>query len=255
MGTEMFSLKGRAALVTGGSRGIGAEICRAFAEAGADVAVVSRKIANCESVAEELRSKGAKAVAIGANIGKSEDCDRAVEETVKAFGRLDILVNNAATSLSFGPSMDCPEDAFSKMFDVNVKGPFMMTRRAMPHMEKAGGGSVVNISSTGGIVPPPMIGIYGATKAGLIHLSKVMAKELGAYGIRVNVVAPGLVRTEFSRALWDNEEILKDFLCRQPIQRLTEPQDITGAVLFLASPASSMVTGEILVVDGGQLLA
>ncbi|MFA6032458.1 MAG: SDR family oxidoreductase [Myxococcota bacterium] len=251
---RIFSIKGKNAIVTGGSRGIGAAICNALADAGVNVAVVARKAEGCEKTAAALRAKGVNAVAVCANVGKPDDCRRIVEEAVAALGGVDILVNNAATSLSFGPSAFCSDEAFDKMFAVNVKGPFMLTKMVLPHMEKAGGGSIINIASTAGIVPPPMIGIYGVTKAALMHLTRVFAKELGAYGVRVNTVAPGLVKTEFSRALWDSEEILNQYLGSQPISKLTEPDDIAGAVLFLASPASGMMTGTVLPVDGGELL-
>jgi NAD(P)-dependent dehydrogenase (short-subunit alcohol dehydrogenase family) len=253
MGLEIFSLQGKSALVTGGSRGIGASICTALADAGADVAVVSRKLDKCEEVASAVRAKGRRALAISAHVGKSEDCERAVDETVKAFGRIDILVNNAAANPTFGPAIYCSDDAFTKIFDVNVKGPFMLIKKVQPIMEQAGGGAIVNIGSVAGIVPPPMIGMYGVSKAALIHLTKVFAKELGTYGIRVNAVAPGLVKTDFSKAIWSEEDVMTDFLCKQPIQRLALPEDVVGAVLFLASPASAMITGTVVTVDGGQL--
>jgi NAD(P)-dependent dehydrogenase (short-subunit alcohol dehydrogenase family) len=253
MSIEVFSLKGKTALVTGGSRGIGAAICESLAEAGADVAVVSRKVEKCELVAEKVRSKGARAIAVGAHVGKAEDCQRAVEATIQEFGGIDILVNNAATNPVFGPSADCSDDAFDKIFAVNVKGPFMLTKLVLPHMEKRGGGAIVNVVSVAGLVPAPMIGVYSMSKAALIHQTKTFAKELGVYGVRVNAVAPGLVKTDFSRALWEAEEMIKEFLGKQPIQKLAEPRDICGAVVFLASPASAMMTGSIVVVDGGQL--
>jgi NAD(P)-dependent dehydrogenase (short-subunit alcohol dehydrogenase family) len=253
--TDAFSLKGRCALVTGGSRGIGEAICLSLAGAGADVAVMSRKPQNCEPVAGKLRGMGVRSIAIGAHAGKAEDCARAVDETVKAFGKLDILVNNAAVSPAFGPSIFCSDDAFDKLVAVNIKGPFMLTKLAAPHMEAAGGGAIINIASTAGFVPAPMIGMYSVTKAAVIHMTKMFAKELGINGIRVNCVAPGLVRTEFSRAIWDNEEVLNQYLQQKPIQKLTEPKDIAGAVVYLASGASAMVTGTVVVVDGGELVS
>ena len=255
MTPDMFSLRGKAVIVTGGSRGIGAALCVAFAEAGADVAVVSRKVEKCEAVAVQVRAKGAKAIAIGANVGKPEDCARVVEETAKAFGKIDVLVNNAGTNPAFGFGVDCSNDAFDKIFAVNVKGPFMLVKQVVPHMQAVGGGAIVNVASVAGFVPGPMIGVYSVSKAALIHLTKMFAKELGMHGIRVNAVAPGLVKTDFSRALWEADEMVKDFLGRQPIQRIAEPQDLCGAVLFLASPASAMMTGSVVVVDGGQLTA
>jgi len=254
MAPELFSLKGKSAIVTGGSRGIGAEICRALAAAGADVAVVGRKVEGCEQLVAEIACKGVKAVAIGAHVAKPQDCDRIINDTMCAFGKIDILINNAATNVAFGPALDCSEEALQKIMDVNLKGPFMLIKRVAPIMEKSGGGAIVNMASTAGLVPPYMIGMYGVSKAALIHMSKVFAKELGIFGIRVNVVAPGLVKTEFSKAIWSNDEILKEYLDSQPIKRLTNPGDIVGAVLFLASSSSSMVTGEVVIVDGGQML-
>lgn len=248
---EKFDLSGKKALVTGGGRGIGQAISLALAEAGADVAISSRKQEALDATAEKIRAYGVEALAVAGHVGKPEDVKRVVAEVKEAFGGIDILVNNAATNPALGPAIFVDEKIFDKIFEVNVKGPFMMTKAVQPIMAERGGGTIINLASTAGISPAPMLGVYSVSKSAVIGMSKMFASELGCFGIRVNVVAPGLIKTDFSKAIWSSESVLKDQLAKQPIPRLGEPIDPAAAVLFLASDASSFMTGSVIVCDGG----
>ncbi len=253
MADNRFDLTGKVALVTGASRGIGRAIAVGLAAAGADIVLASRKADALATVAEEVKATGREALVVPTHMGKIEQVQALVDQAVTKFGKVDILVNNAATNPVFGPTMFVGEDAFDKIFAVNLKGPFFLTQAITAKMKETGGGKVVFISSTGGIRNAPGLGVYNMSKAAVIMMTKVLAFELGGDSINVNCVAPGLVKTKFSQALWSTDEILDKVLEMQPIKRIGDPEDIVGAVLYLASSASDFMTGETIVVDGGGL--
>ncbi|MDQ7063835.1 MAG: SDR family oxidoreductase [candidate division KSB1 bacterium] len=251
---DAFSLKDKVAVITGASKGIGEAIARAYAEAGARVVISSRKQDAVDAAAADLRARGLDAVGIAAHVGQMEDLDRLVQQTLDTYGGIDILVNNAAINPVFGPILDTDEAVFDKIMQVNLKGPFELGKRVHPIMKERGGGSVINISSIGGISPEPGLGIYSVSKAALISLTKVMAKEWGDDRIRVNAICPGLIKTKFSTALWQNEKIKNRVLAQQPIKRIGLPEDVVGLALFLASEASAYCTGAVYMVDGGHVI-
>ena len=253
MNINKFSLEGKVALVTGGSRGIGRATVLIFAEAGADVAMSSRKLPDLEEVAEEIRGKGRKGMALASHIAKIEDSRNLVEKVKSELGRIDILVNNAGTDPYSGPILDAEEWAWDVTMNVNLKGAFFLSQLVARVMREQGGGSIINIASVDGI-RPGALGIYSVTKAGLIMLTKVMAKECGQYKIRVNAIAPGLVETRFSEALLEEPGKVEKAIKDMALDRLGLPEDIATAALYLASDASSHVTGETIAVDGGELI-
>jgi NAD(P)-dependent dehydrogenase (short-subunit alcohol dehydrogenase family) len=250
---DRFSLQGRSALVTGGSRGIGRAIALALAGAGAKVAVSSRKADACQAVADEIAGAGGTAIAVPGHAGRIDEIERTVATVMEHFGRLDILVNNAATNPQFGPLVDTDESAFDKVHEVNVKGPWLFTRAAVRAWMGANGGSILNIASVGGLKSEPFLGAYGASKAALVSLTKTMAREMGGQGIRVNAIAPGLIRTDFARVLVETPEIHDRAVAATCLGRVGEPDEIASAALFLVSDAASYVDGTVLVVDGGSL--
>lgn len=255
MGLKDFQIQGKVAVVTGASRGIGRAIAHGLSEAGAKVVLSSRKLEDLQKVAEEIRRKGGDAFPIVAHNGKVADLETLVKKTVEHFGTIDILVNNAATNPVFGPIIQVEESAWDKIMEVNVRGAFFLSRAAAQVMGEKGGGVIVNIASSAGLRPMPFLGAYSVSKAGVIMLTKVLAVEWAGLKIRVNAVAPGIIETRFSEALWKNEAILEEVQKRQPIPRVGQPEEIASAVLFLASPASSYMTGEVMVIDGGGVLA
>ena len=250
---DKFSLQGRAALVTGGSRGIGRAIALAFAQAGAQVAVSSRKAEACQAVVDEITAAGGTAISAPGHAGRGEDIERTVAQTMDAFGRLDILVNNAATNPQFGPLVDFSESAFDKVNEVNVKGPWLYAKAAYHAWMRDHGGSILNIASIGGLKSEPFLGAYGATKAAVVSLTKTMAREMGGQGIRVNAIAPGLIHTDFARILVETPEIHDRAVGATAMGRIGEPDEIAAAAVFLVSDAASYVDGHVLVVDGGSL--
>jgi NAD(P)-dependent dehydrogenase (short-subunit alcohol dehydrogenase family) len=250
---DRFSLQGRAALVTGGSRGIGRAIAIALADAGARVAVSSRKAEACQAVVDEITGRGGTAVAIPGHAGRAEEITATVDGVMREFGRLDILVNNAATNPQFGLLVDTAESAFDKVNEVNVKGPWMFAREAHRAWMGANGGTILNIASIGGLKSEPFLGAYGATKAAIVSLTRTMAREMGGQNIRVNAIAPGLIRTDFARVLVETPEIHDRAVSATCIGRVGEPDEIASAALFLCSDAASYVTGTVLTVDGGSL--
>jgi NAD(P)-dependent dehydrogenase (short-subunit alcohol dehydrogenase family) len=249
--SSRFDLDGRVALVTGASRGIGSAIANALAEQGAQVVLSSRKQADLDDEAERINTRfPERAAGIAAHAGRQEDLQRLVEETMKRFSRIDILVNNAATNPYFGPVLGAELSAWDKTFEVNLRGIFILTKLVYEASMEHHGGAIVNVSSIGGIRPGLGLGVYNITKAGVIMLTRQLARELGGK-VRVNAVAPGLVKTRFAEALWGNEAILDRVLSSNPMGRIGVPDEIAGAVVFLVSDAASYVNGEVLVIDGG----
>ena len=248
---SLFDLSGRVALVTGASRGIGSAIAEILAEHGAQVVLSSRKQADLDAEAERINALyPEKAVAIAAHAGKPEDLERLVQQVMERFSRIDILINNAATNPYFGPVLGAELSAWDKTFEVNLRGIFVLTQQVYRASMEAHGGAIVNIASIGGIRPGLGLGVYNVSKAAVIMLTRQLARELGGQ-VRVNAVAPGLVKTRFAEALWGNQEILDRVLAQNPMGRIGVPSEVAAAVLFLASDAASYVNGEVLVVDGG----
>jgi len=248
-----FSLEGKVAIVTGGSRGIGRSIAIGLAEAGANVAIAARKQESLEEAVAAVKATGSKGIAVATNVRRMEELENLVEETKKQFGRVDILVNNAATNPVFGPVADLDERAFDVVMNTNVKSCFFLSKLVREAiLEHGEGGSIINVSSDGGVRASVGLGMYSVSKAALIMLTKVCAKEWGTDGVRVNCIAPGLIKTEFSRALWENEAILEGATSRSPLRRIGEADEMAGAVVYLASGAASFVTGQTLLLDGGN---
>jgi len=245
-------LTGKVAIVTGGGRGIGKAIALGLAECRARIMVAARTAADIEAVADEILSRGGEAVAMVTDLTQSEQIDELVEGTVKAFGRIDILVNNAARSF-LRPLLDLREDGFDKIFDTNVKGTFLLSRAAAKVMMQHGGGRIVNITTVGAERGGPMMGVYHASKAAVKMLTMCMATEWATLNILVNAVGPGMTRTDFSKPIWSNPEIERTITSRIPMGRLAEPEDIVGAVQFLCSDAAKFITGQSIYVDGGTL--
>ena len=250
-GLQRFSLSGRCALITGGSRGIGRAVALAMAAAGAKVAVCARHLDGCEAVAAEITARGGQAIAIAGNVGRAEDAVAIIDGAVGGLGALDILVNNAATNPHFGPLVDAEDAAVDRIFQVNVQGPLRLVGAAVRAWMGEHGGSIINMGSVGGISPEPMIGAYNASKAALINLTRTLAHELGASGIRVNAIAPGLVETDFARVLIETPAIHDQIVGQTALHRHGQPDDVAGAAVFLAGEAASYITGSVLVVDGG----
>jgi NAD(P)-dependent dehydrogenase (short-subunit alcohol dehydrogenase family) len=248
-----FRLDGQVALVTGASRGIGRAVTLALAAAGADVAMVARREAGLEAVADEVRALGRRVLTVAAHLGRRPEVDRVFDAALAEFGRLDILVNNAATNPVFGPLLDLDEEAWDKIMALNVKGYLFAAQRAAKAMAPAGRGAIVNVASTAGLRASPGLGAYAVSKAAILMLTRVLARELAPAGIRVNAVAPALIETRFSEALWKSPDILAGYLRATPMGRTGQPEEVAGAVVYLCSQSASYVTGHTLVVDGGHL--
>jgi NAD(P)-dependent dehydrogenase (short-subunit alcohol dehydrogenase family) len=249
--TSYLSLAGKVAVVTGGSRGIGKAIALTLADAGADVVVCSRKLEDLEKVATEIKAMGRKSLAVAMHNREVDSIKNAVDAIMKEFGRIDILVNNAATNPGMGYLVDMDEKMYDQIMVTNLKGYTIMSQLVGKIMRERKSGNIINISSVGGVTPDNGLGLYCISKAGIGMLTRALAKEMGQFGIRVNCIAPGVVRTKFSKALWSNEPLLKQELTHTPIQRIAEPEEMGRIALFLASDASAYMTGQILVVDGG----
>lgn len=248
---EAFSLNGKVALITGASKGIGEAIARYFAASGAAVVINSRKQEELDKVAASIQELGGICTGIAGNAGDIEACKILVQKTVEIYGGIDILVNNAASNPVYGPVVTSEEWAFDKIMNVNVKAPFELGKLVYPIMKERGGGSVINISSIAGITPDPGLGLYSVSKAALNMLTKVTAKEWGVDGIRVNAICPGLIKTKFSEALWQDEKWLNRFVKMAPISRMGSVEEIAALALFLAAPASGYCTGTLFTADGG----
>ena len=248
-----FDLTGKIALVTGASRGIGEGIARLLAAQGAHVIVSSRKQDACEAVAASIREDGGKAEAYACHIGEMAQIDKLFADLEARHGRIDILINNAATNPHFGHITETDVGAFQKTVDVNIRGYFFMSSAAAKLMARNGGGSIVNVASVNGVTPGSQQGIYSITKAAVISMTKAFARECAPQKVRVNALLPGATDTKFASALFHNPVILEQALSRIPMRRVAEPSEMAGAVLYLASDAASYTTGAALNVDGGYL--
>ncbi len=250
---ELFDLGGKVALVTGASRGIGAEIAALLAACGAHVIVSSRKQDGCQAVVDAIVADGGSAQAHACHIGEMEQIETLYAAIDQQHGRLDILVNNAATNPYFGPIVDTEPSVFAKTVDVNIRGYFYMSTHGARLMARNGGGAIVNVASVNGVVPGYQQGIYSITKAAVISMTKAFAVECAAQGVRCNALLPGLTDTRFASVLVNTPDILKQALAHVPMRRVAQPSEMAGAALYLASGAASYTTGAILNVDGGYL--
>ena len=250
---KLFDLSGKLALITGASRGIGAEAAKMLARFGARVILSSRKREGLDGIAQEITEEGFKAMVRPCHNGDLSQINSLFEELDREGESVDILVNNAATNPYFGPAVEMEEAAWDKTFEVNLKGPFFMSQQAAKRMKQKGAGSIINVSSINGIIPMHGQSAYSITKAGLISMTQSLAKELGPDGIRVNALLPGLTDTKFASAITENQEYMKRVIPQIPLGRVAQPDEMSGMILFLASPAASYVSGGAFVVDGGIL--
>ncbi len=250
-----FDLKGQVAVITGSSKGIGRSIAETMAAMGAKVVVSSRKADACEAVAAGIRKNGREAVVIPCNIGRKPEVEALIKGAIDAFGKIDALVCNAAVNPYFGPLAGIGDDAFDKIMATNIKSNLWLANLAIPGMAERGGGSVTIVSSIGGIRGSAMLGAYGISKAADFSLARSLAVEWGPKNVRVNCIAPGLVKTDFARALWEDPANLKKRTETTPLRRIGEPDDIGGVAAFLASPAAAFITGQVIVADGGVTIA
>ena len=255
MSKSLFDLSGKVAIVTGSTKGIGRAIAEHLARAGAKVVISSRKADKCEEVAAHIRSEGLEAAAIACHIGKREDVERLVSETKSKYGQIDILVCNAAVNPYYGPMSGLTDDAFTKVVDSNVRSNLWLCNLVLPEMAERKDGSVIIVSSIGGLRGSLNLGIYAISKAADFQLARNLAVEWGPHNVRVNCIAPGLVRTDFARTLWENAELLAKAESATPLRRIGEPEDIAGAAVYLASPASRWMTGQVIVIDGGVTIS
>jgi NAD(P)-dependent dehydrogenase (short-subunit alcohol dehydrogenase family) len=251
----MFSLTGKVAIVTGSTKGIGKAIAMAYARAGARVVISSRKAEMCAAVAQEIIAEGHEALAVPCHVGDGDQLQALVDETVKAWGGVDILVCNAATNPIYGPMVDASDEAFDKIMQTNVLSVLQLCNMVCPMMAAKGGGSVIVISSIAGLRGSDVIGLYGISKAAEAGLVRNLAVEWGPQGIRANTISPGLVKTDFARALWEDPVRLERAEKQTPLRRIGEPEDIAGVAVFLASKASAYVTGQNIVADGGETIS
>ena len=247
----LFDLSGKVALVTGSTRGIGKSIAEEMARAGARVALCSRKAEACDAVRAEFEQKGYEVLAQPCNVSRKEEMQAIVDATLKRWGRIDIAVANAASNPYYGPLAEIPDEAFDKIFANNVKSVLWLAGMTLPGMAQRGGGCFISIGSIGGLLANTVIGAYGMSKAADHHLVRNLAAEWGPKNVRVNAIAPGLIKTEFARALWEDDKRRQEREAATPLRRLGEPRDIGGIAVFLASDAASFVTGQVIVADGG----
>lgn len=250
-----FDLNGKVAIITGSSKGIGKSIAQGLAENGAKVVVSSRKQSAVDAVAEEFKAAGLDAIGLQCHIGDSEQRQSLIAKSIEHYGRIDILVNNAAINPYYGPLEGSDESVFDKIMEVNVKAPWLLSNLALPIMKENGGGSIINISSVEGLRPGFGLGLYSATKSALIMLTKNQAKEWGRYGVRANVLCPGLIKTKFSEGLWADEKLVERFTKALPLNRIAAPEEMAGLVMLLASDAGSYMTGGVYVADGGYMVS
>ncbi len=255
MSHPLFDLTGKSAIVTGSTKGIGRAIAEALARAGARVVISSRKADKCEEVASAIKAEGLQAIAIPCNIGKRQDVEHLVAETRKQYDKIDILVCNAAVNPYMGPLAGLSDEAFAKVMDSNVRSNIWMCNLVIPEMADRRDGSVIIVSSIGGLRGSAQLGIYTISKAADLQLARNLAVEWGPQNVRVNCIAPGLVRTYFAQALWENLETLAMAESTTPLRRIGEPDDIAGAAVMLASRAGNWITGQVIVIDGGVTIS
>lgn len=251
----LFDLTGKVALITGSSRGIGKSIAQQFARAGAKVVISSRKIDACLTVRDEIIAAGGEAIAVACNIGRKEELQALVDATVAEWGRIDILVANAAINPVYGPLASVSDDAWDKIMGSNLRSTWQLCNMVMPAMAERKDGAVIILSSIAGLRGNPVIGAYGVSKAAEAALVRNLAVEYGRANIRVNAIAPGIVETDFAKALTDNPDIAKAVMRRAPLGRFGKPEEIAGVALMLAAPAGNFMTGQLLVADGGATIA
>ncbi len=252
----LFDLNGKTAIITGASRGIGEAIARRFAQHGANVVVSSRKADACDEVTNSISQEyPGKALTIPCNISEKEQLQNLVDKTRENFGQIDVLVCNAALNPYFGPAMDCPDEAFDKIMSANVKSNHWLANMVLPEMLERENGSIIIVSSIGGLKGSPVIGTYCISKAADFQLVRNLAVEHGSKNVRANAIAPGLIKTYFAKALWDNPDILEQSTSTTPLKRIGLPDEIAGAAVFLASDAGAFMTGQQMVIDGGQTIA
>ncbi|MDP1931736.1 MAG: SDR family oxidoreductase [Gammaproteobacteria bacterium] len=252
---SLFNLTGKVALITGSTKGIGLAIARRMAQAGARVVISSRNQEICDEVAASINAEGGVAVAIACNINYKEQLRQLVDKTVEQLGTIDILVCNAALNPHYGSSQNIPDEAFDKIMNANIGSAHRLCQMVLPAMAEKGGGAVIIVSSIAGLKGPPVLGAYGISKAADMQMARNLAVEWGPKNIRVNCIAPGLVRTDFARALWENPETYAATVAKYPLRRIGEPDEIAGAAIYLASDAGSFTTGQTLVVDGGGTIS
>jgi dehydrogenase/reductase SDR family member 4 len=248
---SLFDLSGKVALVTGSTRGIGKSIAQEMARAGARVVISSRKAEACEQVRAEFEKDGFEVLAQPCNVSRKEELQSLVDATLKRWGRIDIAVSNAASNPYYGPLAAIPDDAFDKIFNNNVKSVLWLASMTLPGMAERGGGSYISVGSIGGIIANTVIGAYGMSKAADHMLVKNLAAEWGPKNVRVNAIAPGLIKTDFAKALWEDPKRRAEREAATPLRRLGEPRDIGGIAVFLASEAAAFITGQCIVADGG----
>jgi len=251
---DKYRLDGKVALITGGSRGIGRAIALGFAEVGADVVIASRKLHDLEQVAKEITALGRRSLAVATHAAHKEELNNLVERTMDEFGRIDILVNNAATNPVYGALLDLEERAWDIVMNLNLKGYFLLSQAVARLMIKQGNGSIINMASTSGIRPFSGLGAYSITKASVIMLTRVLASELGKYNIRANAIAPGTIQTRFASYITETPELLKEIEAHTPLGHIGQAEDIVGAAILFASDASKHITGQTTIIDGGELI-
>ncbi|MHA7057122.1 SDR family NAD(P)-dependent oxidoreductase [Aquimarina sp. M1] len=252
---QSFNLEGKVAIVTGSSKGIGKSIAQGLAEHGAKVVISSRSQEAVDNVATDFKNAGLEAIGIACHIGKTEQRQKLVQKTITHYGGIDILVNNAAINPVYGPIQDAEEEVFDKIMDINVKAPWILSNLILPSMQQRGGGSIINIASVEALHPGAGLGLYSTSKAALLMLTKNQAKEWGQYGIRANVLCPGLIKTKFSAALWQNEKLLNKIEKTLPTARMGMPDEMAGMVCLLASEAGAYMTGSVYNADGGYMIS
>ncbi|MBM3645594.1 MAG: SDR family oxidoreductase [Alphaproteobacteria bacterium] len=251
MGSPLFDLTGKVAVVTGSSKGIGKSIAMHLALQGARVVVSSRKAPVCEEAAAEIRAAGGEAIVIPCNISDKAQCQTLISETRKRLGPVDVLVCNAASNPYYGPTEKMPDEAFMKIMQNNILSNIWLTTMVLPDMRAKKDGSIIIVSSIGGLRGTPVIGAYGISKAADMQLARNLATELGVDNIRINTIAPGLVKTDFARALWEDPKNLERRNSATPLRRIGDPDDIGGIAVLLAGPAGRFITGQTIVADGG----
>ena len=254
MSNPLFDMTGKVALITGSTKGISRSIAEEMARQGAKVVISSRKAEVCEQVAGELKAEGFEAIAIPCHVGKKDQLQNLVDKTIDTWGKIDVLVCNAATNPVYGPTAEMTDEAWDKIMDTNVKGTFWLTNMVLPGMAERGEGAVVLLSSIAGIRGNTTIGTYGVSKAAEAALARNLAVEWGPKGIRVNSIAPGIVRTDFAKALTEDPVRIKRAEEKTPLRRIGDPIDIAGLAVFLSTKASAYITGQVIVADGGETI-